>query len=649
MAAARCLQMAKPPAELEVNRSVQNTKQAKDRSYYLPLYKAALRGNWEFIENFIDKDKDALTAKINEISMTTLQVVIGTGQYNQMVQKLVQLMPTEALALTDDYGNNALTVAAIIGNKEAASILVKKNPSLLHMRNNKGLLPIMRAASNAHKSTLVFLLGVHKEDVGPCSLKGQAGVELLISIIDSGFFDVALDLVRRYPHLVKLKLDNGDSVLKAMARKSSAFPSGTPLSLWQRILYSRVPVNFENYSKTPHGFDIESPYNKTQEFMQLSHGSVQLCAEKYYTSVSQKLHEKLWEAAKLFMPEVTRIQRIKVMHHQALNLVQRICNEILSLDDATTQASLFEAPILQAAELGIHEIVEKIVDAFPDAMFSRDEESHYVLEVAIINRCENVFNLIYQMNDYKQYPTLLIDEQGNTMLHLAGRLAPPHKLDLKSGAALQMQREWQWFQAVEKLVIPTYKEKKNDAKETPAMVFTTQHKDLVLGGEKWMKETSYSCTIVAALIATVVFAAAITVPGGDNNNGLPNFFKENVFLVFAVSDAISLFTSTTSLLMFLSILTSRYAESDFLRVLPKRLIIGLVTLFLSITTMMTAFSASLYLLFGLKRAWILIPLAALACLPITSFVSLQFPLLVDLISSTYGPGIFGKQSDQPFY
>ena len=52
------------------------------------------------------------------------------------------------------------------------------------------------------------------------------------------FTDVALDFVRRKPHLVTLKLDNGDSVLKAMARKSSAFPSGTPLNLWQHILYS---------------------------------------------------------------------------------------------------------------------------------------------------------------------------------------------------------------------------------------------------------------------------------------------------------------------------------------------------------------------------------------------------------------------------
>lgn len=60
----------------------------------------------------------------------------------------------------------------------------------------------------------------------------------MIYIYILNFTDVALDLVRCFPHLVTLKLENGDSLLKAMARKSSAFPSGTPLSLWQRILYS---------------------------------------------------------------------------------------------------------------------------------------------------------------------------------------------------------------------------------------------------------------------------------------------------------------------------------------------------------------------------------------------------------------------------
>lgn len=128
--------------------------------------------------------------------------------------------------------------------------------------------------------------------------------------------------------------------------------------------------------------------------------------------------------------------------------------------------------------------------------------------------------------------------------------------------------------------------------------------------------------------------------------------KELAFTIFVIFDAISMFTSTTSLLMFSSILTSRYGEDDFLFVLPHRLIIGLVTLFLSITTIVVAFSSALYLvhLFGSNHAQIIGPVIGFACLPILSFVSLQFPLLVDLITSTYGSGIFSKKRNQlPFY
>lgn len=108
--------------------------------------------------------------------------------------------------------------------------------------------------------------------------------------------------------------------------------------------------------------------------------------------------------------------------------------------------------------------------------------------------------------------------------------------------------------------------------------------------------------------------------------------KELAFTIFVIFDAISMFTSTTSLLMFSSILTSRYGEDDFLFVLPHRLIIGLVTLFLSITTMVAAFSSALYLvhLFGSNHARIIGPVIGFACLPILSFVSLQLPLLVNI-------------------
>ncbi|KAL0315843.1 UNVERIFIED_CONTAM: hypothetical protein Sradi_5462500 [Sesamum radiatum] len=344
------------------------------------------------------------------------------------------------------------------------------------------------------------------------------------------------------------------------------------------------------------------------------------------------------------------IEGRRLLKQQALKLVKCLCKEISSLSCMEAKGIYNDAMML-AASLGIHEVVEEIIETHPTIIYHQTSVSgQYLFHVAVENRSEHVYNLIYQMSDHKHFYSDFTDLNGNSLLHLAAKLAPSHKLNEISGAALQMQREIQWYKEVEKFVHPHSRECLNNDGESPKMVFTEEHKILKKEGEKWMKGTATSCTIAAALIATVMFGAAITVPGGnDNSNGFPMFSESSAFIIFAISDAVSLFTSATSLLMFLAILTSRYAEEDFLYALPKRLIIGLGTLFLSISSMMVAFSATVYLVFARKEAWVLIPGGVLACLPVASFVLLQFPLFLDLVYSTYGPGIFGKQSNRPFY
>ncbi|CAH1449303.1 unnamed protein product [Lactuca virosa] len=156
-----------------------------------------------------------------------------------------------------------------------------------------------------------------------------------------------------------------------------------------------------------------------------------------------------------------------------------------------------------------------------------------------------------------------------------------------------------------------------------------------------MKAVAESCSITAALITTIVFAVAITVPGGSNQEtGIPVFTKEIAFTIFAITDAISLFASSTALLMFLSILTGSFDERDFLFTLPRLLMIGLCTLMLSTTAMMVAFGATLFLVFCHKRPWMLAPICVLSSVPIATFGTLQIPLIVDLCRSTYGH-IFG--------
>jgi len=119
-----------------------------------------------------------------------------------------------------------------------------------------------------------------------------------------------------------------------------------------------------------------------------------------------------------------------------------------------------------------------------------------------------------------------------------------------------------------------------------------------------MKQVATSSTVVGALIITVMFTAAFTVPGGNQDTGFPVFLHEKSFLIFIISDAISLLASSTSVLMFLGILTSCYSENDFLKSLPTKLVIGLSTLFFSVAAMMVAFCAALRIVMdGRLGAW----------------------------------------------
>ena len=183
---------------------------------------------------------------------------------------------------------------------------------------------------------------------------------------------------------------------------------------------------------------------------------------------------------------------------------------------------------------------------------------------------------------------------------------------------------------------PSYLIMKDHKGCTPWDLFTKQHQQLRTKGEKWMKDTANYCMIVATLITTVVFASVFTVPGGSNQDtGTPIFLKANWFRVFFISDAIALVSSSSSILMFLSILTSRYTEKDFLVSLPSKLVLGLTTLFISIVGMVVAFSATGFLVFKSEMTRLPIVIIALAGFPILLFVSLHYELWVDIIRSTY--------------
>ncbi|KAJ4702504.1 Ankyrin repeat family protein [Melia azedarach] len=418
-------------------------------------------------------------------------------------------------------------------------------------------------------------------------LEEDSKAELFVSCIESGLYDIASQMLTDYPNLATAEDTDNETALDVLARKN---------------------LKFSNL------------VNQNQQ------GIIKKC-------FNLVLGAKSVETEKL----------------KAVQLVERIWK--IAISSSTDEISKLSVDLIfDAAERGNDEFLSFLIHEYPDILWKSNENDYTIFHIAVKNRQIDVFKLIYETNSLRNMLSTMTDEKDNNILHLAGILAPSDRLNIVSGAALQMQRELLWFKEVENFVYPWAAEVENKEGFTPRALFTKEHENLRENGEKWMKETAESCMIVAALIATVAFAAAITVPGGNiQDKGFPVFLEKASFKIFAISDAISLVFSTASISTFLSILTSRYTEEDFLLVLPRKLRTGLVTLFLSMAAMMVVFSTTYFLFFNDRNSWIAILVTLIASTPAIMFVWQHFQLFYDVLRLTRDSDSLFKRGKSVFH
>ncbi|XP_050261947.1 ankyrin repeat-containing protein At5g02620-like isoform X4 [Quercus robur] len=549
---------------------------AERRKEYLslcvPLYQAAIKGDWKVAKDVIDKYPGIVRVAITRKWETALHIA-AAAKRTAFVKELVERMNDVDLALKNKDGNTAICFAAASGIVEIAMIMVEKNKNLPMIQGNKGMRPIYMAALFGHRNMVSYLYPV--TNFG--SLAREEQISLFLGTISADLYDLALKILEEDRSLAYAQDTNGETALHVLARKPSTIANKSDLGIWKRTINSC----------------FEWIYHK--DLMQ---------------TLAHQLVEKLWE-------------------------------HVLQLQDWEI-SKLIKTPsklLFDAAELGNVEFLIILIRAYPDLIWKVDQNNRSLFHTAVLYRQEAIFNLIYEVGAIKDLIAAYKDKNNNdnnNILHLAGNLAPLSRRQIVSGAALQMQRELLWFQAVEKIVPPSYIKMKNSKNQTPKELFSEEHRKLLKEGEKWMKSTATSCMLVATLIATVVFAAVITVPGGENNNtGVPIFLREKWFLIFVISDAIALFSSSASIIMFLSILTSRYAENDFLISLPTRLMFGISTLFISIATMVLAYTGAIFLIHDHKYVWVPILIVFLACATVSLFAWQHFHLWADTIRSTY--------------
>ncbi|XP_065859616.1 uncharacterized protein [Euphorbia lathyris] len=300
----------------------------------------------------------------------------------------------------------------------------------------------------------------------------------------------------------------------------------------------------------------------------------------------------------------------------------------------TVKTAMKESPILLAAKNGITEIVEKILEKFPVAIHDINSEKKNIVLLAVENRQPHVYQLLLERKVMKDSIFRRTDKEGNSALHLAARLGnyKPWRIP---GAALQMQWEIKWYEFVKNSMPHNFFSRYNHHSQTAKDIFTETHKELLQSGGEWLTHTSESCSVVAALIATVAFATSSTVPGGvDEKKGTPTLEKQPAFNAFAIASLVALCFSVTAVVMFLAILTSRYQEKDFGKILPRRLLVGLTSLFISIAAILVSFCAGHFFVLKDELKFAAFPVYAVTCLPVTFFAIAQFPLYFDLVWAT---------------
>ncbi|KAI4297666.1 hypothetical protein L6164_037548 [Bauhinia variegata] len=158
---------------------------------------------------------------------------------------------------------------------------------------------------------------------------------------------------------------------------------------------------------------------------------------------------------------VKRIYQIKLTHALSHELLRLTCDQIATLvtDSQLDEAHVHDS-ILDAAKNGIPEFITGVINANPIAQYAKDSLGMWLFFSAVRFRQAKVFSLIYGLVAKTRF-LYEKDDNRNSLLHTAGMLESSSQLNRISGAALQMQRELQWFEEVKHITPPGFWEHRN--------------------------------------------------------------------------------------------------------------------------------------------------------------------------------------------
>ncbi|XP_028068432.1 ankyrin repeat-containing protein At5g02620-like isoform X2 [Camellia sinensis] len=597
------------------------------------LYSALMRGDGNKVIEHCKKIPQGPLHSLTIHNDTVLHMATYSKQ-KQLVLQLLQLLPdkdsNEDIMAENDIGNTILHEAATSNRIVlAAKEMLGKAPELLRKKNRRGETALFRAARYGKMEMFKFLDDevnrvcenerIEKTERCREFYQRDDNTTILHISILTEHFDLAFYIAKKHKDLVSAEDGDGMTALQLLAFNPSAFNDGRKRRCPKRFINN----SFESCCRIPLWGTIQGKNQRYESAVRLA---------KYLIA-----KDTSWEATASAMDDGK--PRTHKYGSPRTSSIPSDGQEVIREEEKSTTSSqetiggkTAETPLFLATKSGILEIVEEILRMYPQAVEHIDHEGRNILHVAIKYRQIHIFDFVEKLEIPMMRLLRKINNDGNSILHMVGTKTEDAE-DMRS-PALPLREDLLLFERVKKISTAHFIEHLNNDGLTAEKLFAKNNATLRKEAKEWLKRTAENCSIVAVLIATVAFAAAYTVPGGPNQNtGYPLLQTKPFFVIFTLTDVISLTFALTAVITFLSILTSSFQLKDFRRSLPQKLMLGLSLLILSVSMMMLAFAATVILLLHNKEQWTRIALYSVAFFPVCIFALSYLPLYIELMKT----------------
>ncbi|OIT20389.1 hypothetical protein A4A49_38125 [Nicotiana attenuata] len=417
-------------------------------------YTAANRDDEKSIEILRDFCREEMVSPIDNRGDTILHFIAIHG--NVRVFRLIleeRPVSSEDLRVKNKNGDTPLHEAARFGRKEIVKIMLNLKRDLVLERNNSGETPIYVAAASGEKE--VFILLAENNFCDEFTMTRDDGRTVLHAAVTQECYYFALQLLGIYPELASKADGKGTTALNILATKHLSFRSGSiytigqfgttpfvPMQGFETFMYFCIPAMYGESKPSYNLEDAETTKDvvfqrKRSSFVNSLLGNnscitvsvllIHASPSTFKPMSSSDYHSFIFCCSWVCVPVgnawLGEIDYEKQKHILAVILARRLIRE----EDWSFYANFVPNPLIQATKHGINELVMEIIQNYPQAVETVDEDGKNILHIAAEQKNRFLFDYILQKASHKDRLLSDTDQRGNTIMHFAASVGSPFK------------------------------------------------------------------------------------------------------------------------------------------------------------------------------------------------------------------------------